>query len=195
MNFIDGLPRINGKTFLLTIIDRFSKAAHFIPLNHPYTATTVAHTLFNVVVCLHGILNSIISDRDPVFASSFWHEMFSLSGVNLNLSSAFHPQYDGQAKATNKINGMYLRCLSGDWPRDWLRWLPWVEFCYNLVYQSSLCTLPFRVVYGQEPSLMHAYTAGEACLLVVQQEMEERDEFLMEIREHLHQAQQHYKTV
>jgi hypothetical protein len=90
---------------------------------------------------------------------------------------------------------MYLRCLSGDRPRDWLHWLPWAEFCYNSAYQSSLHTSPFQVVYGWESPSVHAYTAGEAHLLAVQQKMEERDEFLMEIRERLHQAQQHYKTV
>jgi hypothetical protein len=194
MDFIEGLPRVNGKIGL-TITDRFLKVVHFIPLSHPYTATTVARTFFDEVVRLHGILSSIFSDRDPVFTSSFWRELFALSGVKLNLSSAFHPQSDGQAEATNKIIGMYLRCLSGDRPRDWLRWLPWAEFCYNSAYQSSLHTSPFQVVYGWESPSVRAYTAGEAHLLAVQQKMEERDEFLMEIRERLHQAQQHYKTV
>jgi hypothetical protein len=195
MDFIEGLPRVNGKTVLLIVVDRFSKAAHFILLHHPYTATKVACTFFDVVVRLHGIPSSIVSDRDPVFTSGFLHEMFALAGVKLNFSSAFHPQSDGQAKATNKIIRMYLGCLSGDRPCDWLRWLPWTDFCYNSAYQSSLHTSPFRVVYGREPPLVHTYTAGEAHLPVVQQQMAERYEFLMEIRERLHQAQQHYKTV
>jgi hypothetical protein len=90
---------------------------------------------------------------------------------------------------------MYLCCLSGDRPRDWLRWLPWTDFCYNSTYQSSLRTSLFRVVYRREPPLVHTYTTGEARLPVVQQQMAERYKFLMEIRERLHQAQQHYKTV
>jgi hypothetical protein len=115
--------------------------------------------------------------------------------VKLNLSSAFHLQSNGQAEATNKIIGMYLHYISDDRPREWLRWLPWVEFCYNSAYQSALRTFLFRVVYGRDPPSMSAYTPGEARLPVVQQQMEERDEFLMESRERLHQSQQHYKAV
>jgi hypothetical protein len=120
MDFIKGLPCVNGKTVLLIVVDRFSKAAHFIPLSHPYTTTTVAHTFFDMVVHLHGIPSSIVFDCDLVFTSSFWRELFALFGVKLNLSSAFHPQLDGQAKAINKIIEMYLCCISSDRSRDWL---------------------------------------------------------------------------
>jgi transposase InsO family protein len=140
---------------------------HFIPLHHQYMATMVACTFFNVVVHLHGIPSLIVSDRDLVFNSGFWRELFALAGVKLNFSSAFHPQLDGQAEATNKIIRMYLRCLSGDRPHYWLHWLSWAEFCYNSDYQSSLCTSPFRVVYGREPPLVHAYIEGEARLPAV----------------------------
>jgi hypothetical protein len=68
--------------------------------------------------------------------------------VKLNFSSAFHPQSDGQSEAANKIIAMYLRCLTGDCPRQWLQWLPWAEFCYNSSYQASIRTSPFWVVSG-----------------------------------------------
>jgi hypothetical protein len=95
MDFIEGLLHINGKSVLLPVIDCFSKAAHFIPLSHPYSATTVARTFFDIVVHLHGIPSSIISNQDPVFTRNFWREFFSLAGVKLNLSSAFHLQSNG----------------------------------------------------------------------------------------------------
>jgi hypothetical protein len=149
-DFIEGLPRVNGKTVLLIVVDRFSKAAHFILLHHPYTATKVACTFFDVVVRLHAIPSSIVSDRDPVFTSGFLHELlFALAGVKLNFSSAFHPQSDGQAKATNKIIGMYLCCLSGDRPRDWLRWLPWTDFATTQPI-SRPCALPYSGWYTDE---------------------------------------------
>jgi hypothetical protein len=72
MDFIEGFPRINGKTVILTMVDRFSKAAHFITLGHPYTATTVARAFFTEIVWLHGIPSSIVSDRDPTFTSNLW---------------------------------------------------------------------------------------------------------------------------
>jgi hypothetical protein len=71
MDFIEGFHKINGKSVILTVVDRFSKAAHFITLGHPYMATTVAHAFFTEIVRLHGIPSSIVSDRDPTFTSNF----------------------------------------------------------------------------------------------------------------------------
>jgi hypothetical protein len=89
---------------------------HFIALGHPYSATSVARTFFDQIVRLHGIPCSIVSDQDPVFTSSFWTELFQLSGVQVRLSSAFLPQTDGQSEVTNRILGVYLHCLAGDRP-------------------------------------------------------------------------------
>jgi len=193
MDFIAALPRVNGKTVILTVVDRFSKFAHFIPLSHPYTAASVARVFFQEIVRLHGLPSSIVSDSDPVFTSAFWKELFSLSGVKLQFTSAFHPQADGQSEATNKIIAMYLRCLTGDHPRQWIRWLPWAEFCYNSSYQASLRTSPFKVVYGRDPPVLRAYEPGEARLPAVEQQMLERDEFLAEVHDRLEQAQQYAK--
>jgi hypothetical protein len=97
MDFMEGFPRVNGKTIILTIMDLFSKYAHFLPMSHPYTTTSVAKVFFDAIIKLHGILESIVSDRDPVFTSKFWIELFTLSGIKLQLSSAIHPQSDGQS--------------------------------------------------------------------------------------------------
>jgi hypothetical protein len=196
MDFIEGFPKINGKTDILTVMDRFSKATHFITLGHPYTATTVARAFFTEIVRLHGIPSSIVSDRNPTFTSNFWQELFKLSGVRLQMLSVFHPQSDGQTEVVNKIITMYLRCLTCDRPWQWLQWLPWAEFCYNLAYQSSLRTSPFRVVFGRDPpppSIL-SYEPGMTLVPAVAQQLAERDEFLTEIRDRLEQAQQHYKS-
>jgi hypothetical protein len=195
MDFIEALPKVHGKSVILTVVDRFSKAAHFIPLGHPYTATSVARAFFAEVVRLHGVPASIVSDRDPVFTSEFWRELFRLAGVKLHMSSAFHPQSDGQSEATNKIITMYLRCLTGDRPRQWLEWLPWAEFCYNTSYQQALKTSPFELVYGRPPPAVRTYLSGEARLPAVERALQDRDEFLAEVRDRLEQAQQHYKAV
>ncbi|KAF0933749.1 hypothetical protein E2562_019223 [Oryza meyeriana var. granulata] len=102
MDFVEGFPKVGGKSVVLTVVDRFSKYAHFVALGHPYTATSVARVFFDHIVRLHGIPCSIVSDRDPVFTSTFWTELFALSGVALRLSSAFHPQTDGQSEVTNR---------------------------------------------------------------------------------------------
>jgi transposase InsO family protein len=108
----------------------------FIPLGHPYTAISMARAIFTNIVRLHGLPSSIVSDRDPVFTSMFWQELFSIAGIKLSLSSAFHPQLE----AMNKVITMYLRCLTEHWPQQWLQWLSWAEFCYNMFFHSSLRT-------------------------------------------------------
>jgi hypothetical protein len=95
MDFVKGLPWVNGKSMILMVVDRFSKSTHFLPLSQPYTSTIVACYFFDNVVHLHGILASIVSDHDPIFTSNFWRELFKLAGVKLNMSSAFHLQSNG----------------------------------------------------------------------------------------------------
>jgi hypothetical protein len=114
MDFVKAFPRVHGKSVVLTVVDRFSKYAHFIALGHPYMATSVAQAFFD----------TIVSDRDPIFTSKFWSELFALARVKLNLTTAFYPQSDSQYEAVNKVITMYLRCLAGDRPRQWLQWLP-----------------------------------------------------------------------
>lgn len=119
-------------------------------------------------------------------------ELFKLAGVKIRLSSAFRPQTDGQSEVTNRILGIYLRCLAGDRPRSWLRWLTWTEFCYNTSYQTALQTTPFRVVYGRDPPLL-SYEPGLS-LVALDKQLQQRDEFLAKIRERLLQAQDYMKT-
>ena len=91
MDFVEGLPKVGGKLVILTVVDRFSKYAHFIALSHPYTALSVTRAFFDGIVRLHGFLTSIISDRDPVFMSHMWRDLFKMAGVQLCFSMVFHP--------------------------------------------------------------------------------------------------------
>lgn len=84
---------------------------------------------------------------------------------------------------------MYLRCFTGDRPRQWLRWLPWAEYIYNTAYQSSLHETPFRVVYGHDPPSIRSYEPGETRVAAVALEMEAREAFLADVRYRLEQAQ------
>jgi hypothetical protein len=189
LDFIEALPRVNGKSVILSVVDRFSKYCHFIALGHPYTAESVAQAFFADIVRLHGVPQSMVSDRDPVFTSTFWRELMRLMGTKLHMSSAFHPQSDGQTEAANRVIIMYLRCFTGDRPRQWLRWLPWAEYVYNTAYQSSLRETPFRVVYGRDPPSIRSYEPGETRVDAVARNMEEREAFLADVRYRLEQAQ------
>jgi hypothetical protein len=91
MDFIEGLPKVHGKSVILTVMDRFSKYAHFIALGHPYATTSVARAFFDGIVRLHGFPTSIINDRDPVFTGHVWRDLFKMAGVTLHMSMAFHP--------------------------------------------------------------------------------------------------------
>ena len=195
MDFIEALPKVGGKSVILMIVDRFSKYAHFVALAHPYSAETVAQAFFREIVRLHGIPQSIVSDRDPVFTSTFWKELMRLSGINLQMTTVFHPQSDGQAEAANKVITMYLRCLTGDRPRQWLRWLPWAEYIFNTAFQTALKTTPFTIVYGREPPSIRSYEPGETRVAAVVKSMAEREEMLADARARLEQSQDVYRRV
>lgn len=185
MDFIDGLPSSFGKTVILVIVDRFSKAA----LKHPYTASSVAQVFLDNFFRLHGFPRSIVSYRDTVFLGDFWQELFQLQGCTLNLSTAYHPQSDGQTEVVNRCLETYLCCMSSDKPQAWSKWLPLAEYCYNTTYHSATMTTPYEVLYGQQPPIHLPYLPGETKIQVVAKCLEERETMLQMLKFHLLRAQ------
>jgi hypothetical protein len=103
MDFIEGLPLSQGASVIMVVVDRLSKYAHFIPIAHPFRTTKIANVFMNNVFKLNGMQVSIVSDRDVIFTSSFWQELFKIQGISLAMSSAYHPQTDGQTEIVNKF--------------------------------------------------------------------------------------------
>lgn len=150
MDFIEGLPRSGVYNCILVVVDKFSKFAHFIGLSRPFTAASVAKAFLDNVYKLHGLPLAIISDRDRVFTSCFWQTLFSLAGVELKMSSAYHPRIDGQMERVNQCLETYLRCFVHACPKKWSQWLSVAEIWYNLNH-SALDRSPFEVLYGYPP--------------------------------------------
>jgi hypothetical protein len=126
-DFIEGLPKSDGCSIILVVVDRLTKYAHFLPIKHPYTTATIAQLFLDNIVKLHGLPASIATDRDTIFVNHFWKTLFKLYKVNLQLSTAYHPQTDGQSEKVNQCLEMYLRCAVHDSPKSWKSWLSLAE--------------------------------------------------------------------
>jgi len=125
-----------------------------------------------------------------VFTGHVWHDLFQQAGMTLYMSTAFHPQTDGQSEVVNKVIAMYLRCVTGDRSRAWVDWLSWAEYCYNTSFHTALRATPFEVVYGRAPPPIIPYKPGMASTATADTLLRNRDEMLAEVRQRLVQAQQ-----
>lgn len=193
MDFITGLPLSFGFTVIVVVINRLTKYGHFFALKSDYNSKTVADIFFKNVVKLHGLPKSIVSDRDIVFTSIFWKQLFTLSGTSLAMSTAYHPQSDGQSEAVNKCVEMYLRCITFQQPKQWHKALPWAEYWYNTTYHTSAKMSPFKVVYGREPPSITRYQPSPTDSSEVQNLLLNRDALIGLLKQNLHRAQQKMK--
>ncbi|MCO5566565.1 hypothetical protein L7F22_020242 [Adiantum nelumboides] len=112
MDFFTGLPKTTGKyDSIFVIVDKLTKVAHLIPVKQTATAADIAQVFVKEIVRLHGIPARIISDRDAKFTSKFWQAMFQSLGTQLNLSTAYHPETDGQTERVNQEDGTFRLCI------------------------------------------------------------------------------------
>ncbi len=151
MDFIVGLPESDGNTKIWVIVDRFSKMAHFIPLPTVNKTEDMAKIFLNQIWKLHGLPDDIVSDRDSKFISHFWQSLMDLLSVKLNLSTAFHPQTDGQTERVNQTLEAYMRNYCSYQQDDWSDLLPLAEYAYNSAISEATKFSPFCANYGFEP--------------------------------------------
>ena len=163
LDFVTGLPASKGHTVVLTLVDRFSKLAHFIPLTKLPSARETADLLLHHVFRLHGLPIDVVSDRGPQFTSAFWREFCSLVGANVSLSSGFHPQSNGQTERVNQDLETTLRCLVNRNPASWSDQLVWVEYAHNTLTCSSTGLSPFQCAYGYLPPLFPDLEKESSC--------------------------------
>jgi hypothetical protein len=190
MDFVEGLPKSGSVNAILVVVDKFTKFSHFVPLHHPFTAASVAKLFMDHIYRLHGMPSAIISDRDRVFTSTFWQTLFKLSGTQLQLSTAYHPQTDGQTERVNQCLETYLRCFVHACPMKWSQWLSLAEFWYNSSFHSSLGRSPFEVLYGYAPRHfgLSADSVGSD-IPALSQWLSEREVMQALVKQHLLRAQ------
>ena len=113
MDFVSGLPRMPAQhDTVWVIVDRLTKSAHFLPIQLTFTPDRLARLYVREIVRLHGVPVSIVSDQDPRFTSQFWSSFQKAFGSSLHMSTAFHPQTDGQSERTiQTLEDMLRACI------------------------------------------------------------------------------------
>jgi len=179
MDFIEGLPESDGFNAILVAVDRLTKYAHFIPTYKDIDTPTLAILFLREIFSKHGLPADIVSDRGRHFTSRFWKSLCDLLKVQSNLSTAYHPETDGQTERVNQSLEQYLRIYINYQQDNWSNLLPVAEFAYNNATHSATGVSPFFATLGYHPRLE---TTMEA---VPSQEAHQMAEDLNDLHEHL----------
>jgi len=150
-DFITQLPESQGYTQIMVVVDRFTKMAHFIGLPTNTTAKDVANIFLREVWKLHGLPTEIISDMDAKFSGEFWESLCKLLGIKRKMSTAYHPQTDGQMERTNQVLEDFLRNFVNYDQDDWYQRLPLAEFAYSNSATNAHGMSPVFANYGYHP--------------------------------------------
>ena len=163
MDFIEKLPNASGYDCILVIVDRLTKMSVFLPTTVTATSRDLADLYITHVWSKHGTPNDIVSDRGSKFVSKFWKAVCKLLNIKQKLSTAYHPETDGQTERVNQTLEQYLRIYCAYQQDDWDKWLPIAEFAYNNSDHTSTKVSPFFANYGYHPSLSveHGASATE----------------------------------
>ena len=194
LDFVEGLPKSQGYEVILVVVDRLTKYSHFVPISHPYSTAKVASLYMHYIFKLHRMLASIVSNRDATFTSLFWSELFRLQGTNLAMSTAYHPQIDGQTEIVNKSLKQYLRAFTNDSPHRLAEWLPLAGFWFNSNFHTSLKLTPFKALYGFPPPTLQSYVLGTTRVATLDALLCQREAILATLRANLVAAQERMKV-
>ena len=195
MDFVVGLPRTRRQfDSIWVVVDRMTKSAHFLPVKTTFNAEEYARLYIQELVRLHGVPRSIISDRGTQFTSHFWKSFQRGLGTTVKLSTAFHPQTDGQAERTIQTLEDMLRACVLEFKGNWDDHLPLIEFAYNNSFHASIGMAPFEALYGRRcRSPVGWFELGEMALIGPDLVLEAMEKVKL-IRERLKTAQSRQKS-
>ena len=137
-----------GKDMILNIMDHYTKQIHLFPVTSQIIADRVTGIYFNFVFPLHGIPHKIISDRGPQFAARSMRALYKQLGIEPGLTTAYHPQANGQVEHKNQEVEAYLCLFISKCEDDWVNLLPTAEFVINSWLNSATGHMPFELLYG-----------------------------------------------
>ena len=151
-DFITRLPQTSSqRVAIMTVVDRLTRRIRLVACRTMNTAEELAKLYFKHIFCLHGMPDSIVSDRGPRFTGKFWTELMRLCGLLLKMSTSRHPQTDGNSEAMNRMIQNYLRCYCNRWLDDWDEHLEAAEFAYNSSPTAETNLSPFEADLGYQP--------------------------------------------
>jgi transposase InsO family protein len=159
MDFVTGLPLsedpATGLLYdsILVMVDRFTKYAEMIPFRRDYTAVQLAHVIKDRLIRYHGIPKTIVSDRDKLFTSNYWATLMAEIGTKRKLSTAYHPQTDGQTERTNRTMKTYLKIYSNTSQNNWVSLLAMAQLSYNNKLSEATGQTPYFANHGKHPNL------------------------------------------
>jgi hypothetical protein len=177
----------------MVVVDRMTKLAHFIPASYEIDALETADLFLKHVFSAHGLPDEIISDRGRQFTSGFWTRLMELCDVKRNLSTAYHPETDGQTERTNQVLEQYLRIYCDYQQDDWARLLPLAEFAYNNSEHSATGVSPFYATYGYHPEFNVTIRQDESKNETAETLAEKIQTIQSNLKDKLQQAQERYK--
>jgi hypothetical protein len=153
MDFIEQLPNSGGFDSILVIVCRFTKMAAFIPTVVTATSQDLANIFLQHIWSKHGTPDDIVSDRGSKFVSKFWKALCRRLSIDRKVSTAYHPETDGQTERVNQTLEQYIRIYCAYQQNDWHEWLPMAEFAYNNSDHTSTQVSPFKANYGFNPTI------------------------------------------
>ncbi|GJU28573.1 putative reverse transcriptase domain-containing protein [Tanacetum coccineum] len=195
MDLVTKLPRSSsGYDAIWVIVDRLTKSAHFLLIREDYKIEKLARIYINEIVARHGVPVSIISDRDGRFASHLWQALQKALGIKLHISTAYHPDTDGQSERTIQTLEDMLRACVMDFSGSWGVHLPLIEFSYNNSYHTSIKCTPFEALYGRKCRSPMIWTEVGESQLIGPKIVQETTEKIIQIKDRLKTARSCQKS-